>query len=172
MTTTHPVRLRVEPAPRLQRIHVVIRLVLLAALGTLGCSSLYWLLFLALPAGVALALSQAGSERYLAESAPRIARVLGWLAGAYAYLWLLTDELPSTAAQAERPAPVTLEIDAGGAPTIGSALLRLVYSLPALLLLSILSFAATILWLVAAIWILVAQRTPAGLSDFFALTLR
>lgn len=172
MTTTHPVQLRVEPAPRLMRIHVVIRLVLLAALGTLGCSSLYWLLYLAIPAGVALALSQTGSERYLAQSAPRIARVLGWLAGAYAYLWLLTDELPSTAPDPERPSPVALAIDFGGTPTIGAALLRLVYSLPALVVLAILSFAATILWVVAAIWILVAERAPAGLADFFALTLR
>lgn len=172
MTTTHPVHLRVEPAARLQRIHVLIRLVLLVALGALGGSSLYWLLYLALPAAVALAVSQAGSERYLAESGPRIARLLRWLAGAYAYLWLLTDAVPSTEPNEERPSPVALEIEFGGAPTVGSALLRIVYSLPALILLSILSFAATILWIVAAIWILVAQRTPAGLADFFALTLR
>ena len=164
MTTTHPVQLRIEPAPRLARIHVLIRLVLLAALGTLGCSSVYWLIYLAAPAAVALVVSQKGSERYLAESAPPLGRALRWLAGAYAYLWLLTDEVPSTR--------VALEIEAGGTPTPGSALLRLVYSLPALVLLAILSFAATFLWIVAALWILVAQRTPSGLSDFFALTLR
>ncbi len=173
MTTTHPVQLRVEPAPKLSRIHVVIRVVLLAALGTLGCSSLYWLLYLAAPAAVALVVSQRGSERFLAESAPPIVRALRWLAGAYAYLWLFTDEFPSTEPAPGAPAPrVALEIDAGGVPTPGSALLRLLYSLPALLLLALLSFAATFLWVVAAIWILVAQRAPAGLADFFALTLR
>lgn len=164
MTTTHPVQLRVEPAPKRSRIHVLIRLLLLVALGTLGCSSLYWVLYLAAPAAVALLVSQKGSERFLAESAPPFSRALRWLAGAYAYLWLLTDDFPSTG--------VTLEIEPGGAPTPGSALLRLVYSLPALVLLAILSFAASILWIVAAIWILVAQRTPSGLTDFFALTLR
>lgn len=164
MTTTHPVQLRVEPPPRLARIHVLIRLVLLAALGTLGCSSVYWLLYLAAPAAVALVVSQKGSERYLAESAPPVTRGLRWLAGAYAYLWLLTDEVPST--------QVALELEPGGAPTPGSALLRLVYSLPALVLLALLSFAASVLWIVAALFILVAQRAPAGLSDFFAMTLR
>ncbi len=165
--TTHPVQLRVVPAPRLARIHVVIRLVLLAALGTIGCSSLYWLLYLALPALAALAVSQRGSERYLAEDGPRLLRALRWVAGAYAYLWLLTDEFPTTQAAGA----VELEVATGGAPTPGSALLRLVYSLPALVLLAILSFAAGVLWIVAALWILVAQRTPAALADFFALVL-
>ncbi|HEX8951157.1 MAG TPA: DUF4389 domain-containing protein, partial [Polyangia bacterium] len=104
---------------------------------------------------------------YLAEDAPRLLRVLRWVAGAYAYLWLLTDEFPSS----EPIAAVTVEIDAGGAPTVGSALARLVYSIPALLLLAILSFAASFLWLIAALWILAVKRVPAGIADFFALTL-
>jgi len=91
----HPVRLRVEVPSQMPRVHVAIRLILVAALSTIGCTSLYWVLYLALPALVALLITQKGSLRYLAEDTPRIERALRWLAAAYAYLWLLTDEVPT-----------------------------------------------------------------------------
>ena len=166
--TTHPVHFRVEPAERMQRIQVAIRLVLLIALGAIGCSSLYWFLYLALPALAALLISQHEPGHYLDEDAPRILRVLRWVAGAYAYLWLLTDTVP----QGERGGPVELEIEPGGAPTTGSALLRLLYSVPAVLLLAVLSLVAALFWLVGAVFILVRQQLPAAIADYLALTLR
>jgi hypothetical protein len=166
--TTHPVRLATEPGERLDRVHVAVRLALLLALAAIGCSSLYWLLYLSLPALVALLISSKGPERYLAEDGPRLVRALRWLAGAYAYLWLLTDAFPT----GDGDAAVQLEVETGGAPTMGSALLRLVYSLPALLLLAILSFAATILWIIGAIAILVTRRLPRAFASFFAVTLQ
>lgn len=146
----------------------MIRLALLLALGAIGYSSLYWLLFLALPAFAALRIAQLGSERYLAEDGPRIVRVLRWLASAYAYLWLLTDAFPT----GESPGPAELEVEPAGHPTEGSALLKLLYSLPALLLLAVLTFALGFVWLIGALWILAAKRMPAALDDFMALTLR
>ena len=178
----HPVRLRVEPPPRdgtspgspertrdpMDRVHVLIRILLLAAVGTVGCSSVYWLVYLGLPAVAALLISQKGPERYLAEDGPRIARVLGWLAAAYAYLWLLTDAFPTS----DAGRPVTLEIESGGTPTTSSAILRLLTSLPALFLLAVLSAAAALLWVVGAVSILALRRIPTAVSDFLALTLR
>ena len=164
----HPVAFAVERPARMQRIHVLIRLALLIALGAIGCSSIYWLLYLALPAIVALRISQVGGERYLAEDAPPIVRALRWLAGAYAYLWQLTDALPT----GDEGGPVTLQVETGGTPTPVSALLRLLYSLPALVLLGILSMAAAILWIVGAIAILGWQRLPSPLAEFLTLTLR
>lgn len=166
--STHPVRFRVEPPARMQRVHVAIRLLLLMALGTLGCSSLYWVLYLALPALAALFVAQGGGARYLTDDAPGIVRVLRWLARAYAYLWLLTDAAPTV----EAGGTVDLEVEPSGTPTAGSALLRLVYSIPALFLLMILSFVAGILWIVEAIVILVRARPSLGISDFLAMTLR
>lgn len=165
--TTHPAQLQIETPQRMQRIHVLIRLVLLAALGTVGCSSVYWLLYLALPGIAALLLANDGPEPYLADDAPKLVRVLRWLASAYAYLWLLTDAYPTA-----EGGPVDLQIEVGGKPTAGSALLRLLTSIPALLLLALMSFAATVLWLIEAIVILVRARPSAALSDFLALTLR
>lgn len=157
----------VEVAPSRQRVHVLIRLLLLMALGALGLSSLYWILYLAIPAVVALVIATKGSERYLAESAPSIVRALRWLAGAYAYLWLLTDAFPTN----ERN-DVELTVEVGGAPTIGSALLRLLASVPALLLLALVSCVASLLWLVGAIAILFVARLPRGIAAFLELTLR
>ncbi len=69
---SHPVHFRVVFPEQMNRIHVIIRLVLLAAIGAAGCSSLYWLLFLGLPALAALFIVQKGAPRYLEEDAPRV----------------------------------------------------------------------------------------------------
>jgi hypothetical protein len=164
----HPVRLQVEPPPVMDRIHVAIRLVLLIALGAIGVSSLYWVLYLALPAVAALLLSSKGAERYLAEDAPGMVRLLRWLAGAYAYLWLLTDEFPTSASRAS----VELAVEPGGTPTAASALWRLISSLPALILLAVLSVLAGLVWLIGAIFILARRRLPRVLGNFLSSTLQ
>jgi hypothetical protein len=164
---THPVGFRFEPTVGMERLHVVIRLALLVALGAIGCSSLYWVLYLALPALAALVISQKGGARYLSEDGPTLNRALGWLAGAYAYLWLLTDQFPTT----RSGATVKLEIQPVGEPAAPSALLRLIYSIPALALLAILSCVAGLLWVVGAMAILIARRVPASIAGFLALTL-
>jgi hypothetical protein len=147
---------------------VAIRLLLLVALGAIGCSSIYWLVYLALPALTALLILQQGADRYLSEDAPAITRALRWIAAAYGYLWLLTDSPPSTATAS----PVTLEIEAGGSPTAASALLRLVRSLPALALLILCSVVAGMIWFLAALSILVSQRLPPVMGEFLTATLR
>jgi hypothetical protein len=152
----------------MQRVQVVVRLALLAALAAIGCSSVYWLAYLALPVLAALLVSRDGARGYLGGDAPGIVRVLRWFAGTYAYLWLLTDRLPTL----EGEGPVELNIETGGTPTAGSALRRLVTSLPALLLLAILSVAASFLWILGAIAILATGRTPAWIADFIAMKLR
>jgi hypothetical protein len=153
------VQVRVE-ASGIRRADVVIRLVLLAALGALGGSSVYWAFYLALPAIAAVLLTRDGAERYLAEDAPTFIRALRWLAGAYAYLWLLTDALPTT----QEGGPVELTVQVGGTPKVDSALLRLLTSLPAVVLLAVFSMAAGVLWIVAAVVILVTGRMPEALA--------
>ena len=154
--------------PPMQRVHVVIRLALLVALGTVGCSSAYWLLYLALPAFAALLISQKGAARYFGEEGPRIVLVLRWLAGAYAYLWLLTDAVPTGKAGGH----VDLEVEPTGTPTPASAILRVVYGLPGLLVLAVISFGGVFLWPIGAIAILVHRRVPSSIAAFFAATLR
>ena len=61
---------------------------------------------------------------------------------------------------------------AGGRPTASSALLRILFSLPALVVLAVLSAAPGILWVVGAVVILIRKRLPAAIADILALTLR
>jgi hypothetical protein len=93
--------------------------------------------------------------------------VLRWLASAYGYLWLLTDVLPTA-----QGSPIDLKIEAGGRPTASSALLRLLFSLPALVVLAVLSAASGILWVVGAVLILIRRRLPDAIADVLAFTLR
>lgn len=164
---SHPVQLRVLRPDRTDRLQVLVRLVLLMAVGALGWSSLYWALYLGLPALAALLILQKGPEAYAADDGPRILKVLQWLAAAYGYLWLLTDTPPST-----KGGPVELRIELAGRPTAGSALARIITSVPAVLLLAILSAVASLFWVAGAICILVSERLPDAIARFLALTLR
>ncbi len=168
--TAHPVRFDVPASEPRERIHVLIRLALLAAVGVLGCSSIYWVLYLTVPVCAALLIAQHGAPRYLAEDAPHLVRTIRWVASAYAYAWLLTDRWPP--AGAPDAWPVVCEIHASGSPTAGSALLRLAYSAPAVILLALLSMAARVLWVFGAVTILVARRLPPAIADFLTSTLR
>ena len=163
----HHVRFHVEPM-RMDRLHVLIRLVLLGAVATAGLSSFYWLLYLAVPVVVALIVSDEGADYYMEQDAPRAARILQWLAGAYAYLWLLTDEMPT----AQPGGTVELEIELHAEPTVRSAFVRIVTSLPALIVLALLSVVAAVLWVFGALSILVMRRVPLGVSDFIAMKLQ
>lgn len=166
MTSIHPVQLHIDRPQRTSRVHVVTRLLLLVAIGALGCSAVYWALYLALPAMAALLIQKDG-EKYLSEDAPRAVRVLRWFASAYGYLWLLTDVLPTS-----HGSPVDLQVTPTGAPTPSSALLRIVTSIPAILLVIVLSAAASLAWIVGAVTVLVTQRMPGAIADFLTMTLR
>jgi hypothetical protein len=164
----HPVQLGVLPPVRAGRVHVATRAILLLALGTLGLSSAYWLAYLVLPALAALVVTQKGSDRALAETGPPTVRVLRWLASAYAYLWMLTDVLPTS----EAASPVDLRIELGGKPTSSSTLLRLLNSIPAVILLVVLTVVACPLWILGAVWILATERMPDFVRDYLTVTLR
>jgi hypothetical protein len=165
--SAHPVQFHVQPT-RMGRTHVAIRLAILLALSSIGCSSAYWLLFLALPVIAALLISRDGDRGYFDRDAPQAIRVLRWFAGAYAYLWLLTDATPADGARG----PVELTVEVTGKPTVGSAFWRLLLSLPALLLLAALSIVAAVLWVVGALSVLAVGRVPAVIVDFVAMKLR
>lgn len=170
----HPVRFHIEPTRPTERdrTHVVIRLLLLVALGAVGFSSLYWIVYLAIPAGAALVLSQAGSERYLRDTAPRLVVALRWIAQAYAYLWLLTDRVPTGDAPRNAADGFDFAVECSGAPTPQSALMRLFTSLPALVAVIVLSFIGGFVWLFGAVAILVTRRMPLAAFDYLASTLR
>ena len=165
---SHPVQLRIDSYTHPQRIHVLIRVALLCAIAAVGCSSVYWVLYLALPALVALRIIQTSSERYLTEDAPRIVRVLRWLASAYAYLWLLTDVLPTSARQPRRPGDRPRR-PANPCLRVAANHLRAARAGAAA---GACRWRSALLWLAGAVVILVRQTMPAAIADFITFTVR
>jgi Domain of unknown function (DUF4389) len=68
--------------------------------------------------------------------------------------------------------PVDVQVNLSGVPTVRTALLRLVFSLPALLLVAVLSIASGFVWLLAALAALVSERVPRALAEFLLLAIR
>lgn len=154
----HPVTFRLPYPGKFERAHVLIRLLVAIALGLAGISMGWsWgLLYLLLPAFAAAAIVQRGGERYLAETAPRLAVALRWLLAIWAYLALLTDAVPDK----EGVARLDFELRPTGKPTVGSALLRLLTSIPAMIVLFVFGIVSAVIWLLAMIWVAIAATYP------------
>jgi hypothetical protein len=116
---------------------------------------------LGIPVVTAILLSQKGGQRYLDEEGPRVARVLDWILGLIAYVALVTDELPG----GDRP-PMRFEVERSGSPTVGSALLRILYAIPNLIVLAIFAFVGAIVWVIAVVFVLLNEKYPDSLWRF------
>src|SRR5262245_30428034 len=128
-----PVTFDIERPPAFQRVHVFLRLALLAVAGWIGHP--LGLLWLGIPVAAAILISRKGGRRYLEEDGPTLTRVLSWFLDLAVYLALLTDRLPG-----EGEHPVRFEVERSGSPTVGSALLRILYAVPSVIVLAILAF--------------------------------
>ena len=158
---TYPVQFEVTRPLSFERHQVALRLLILLILALLG-GSMAWIfgfLYLFLPAFVAIQLSQKGSERFIAEDTGKLKRLLHWVLALYSYLALLTDRLPTDTPERS----VNFDVTTTGRPTPGSALLRLLYSLPALVFFAILGFVAGVAWVVAMVLVLVQGTYPDAL---------
>jgi Domain of unknown function (DUF4389) len=87
--------------------------------------------------------------------------VLNWILDLVAYLALLTDRLPRDGGH-----PARFHVERSGSPTVGSALLRIVYAIPNLIVLAILVFVGAFVWLIAVVFVLVTERYPDSLWRF------
>lgn len=164
MSNTFPVEIEVHSPPRFDRVQLLLRLAILLAIGILGVS-LGWIvsaLYLVLPAFAAVAIATRGPERYLAEVAPPLAKVLRWVTAFYAYMLIVVDYLPLEA----EPRSVRLSIAPTGQPTIASALLRWITSIPSAFVLGLLAFVGGILALLGALSVLGTHTQPAGMLRY------
>ena len=160
MAADYPVTFDVTRPEKFERPHLAIRILILIILSIL--SEIVGLIYLLLPVLAAIFISQKGSERFLAEDGPRMTGWLRWLVAIDAYIALLTDRFPT-----EKPEQIIrFDVQASGSPTVGSALLRLIYSIPSALILGLLSIVSAVIWLIAAVMILVNESYPQGLFDF------
>jgi hypothetical protein len=153
------VTLDVDRPPVLQRSHLVLRVAVLIVIGWIGHP--IGLLWLGVPVVAAILVSQKGGQRYLDENGPTVTRVLGWIVAVLAYLSLLTDRLPDRG-----ELPIRFQIERSGSPTVGSVLLRILYAIPNLIVFAILALVGAIVWVIAAILVLVEERYPESLWRF------
>jgi len=164
VATNYPVSFDVTRPEKFERPQVALRIVVMLILCLLGAAFgwVFGLVYLVFPALAAIFISQKGPEKFLEEDGPRMTGWIRWLMALYAYLGLLSDRLPS-----ERPEEIVrLEIRTGGSPTVGSALLRIIFGIPSAFVLSLLGIVFAVTWIIAAIMVLAQENYPDGLFDF------
>jgi len=161
-SSQYPVTFELERPAHMSRPHVFLRiLILILASWIVGTGGWLGLVYLGLPAAAAILIAKKNGQGYLDEKGER---VTGWIAlilGALAYLTLLTDEFPGRSS-----APARLQIVRSGSPTVGSALLRILEAIPNAIALALLGLISVIVWLIAAISILLNERYPEPLWNF------
>jgi hypothetical protein len=153
----------IDTPARFDPLQILVRLVLAIALGFLGVTA-GWLagaLYLVLPAIAAVTISSRGSDLYHGEVAPALSRVLAWVIAFHAYMLMVVDRL-----QVAGSATVRVTVHAGGRAAVHTALLRLLTSLPAALLLAVLLVPAGLFAAIGIITILVARTQPEPLLRF------
>jgi hypothetical protein len=146
---------------RFDRVQVVLRVVIIWLVALLGLP-LGWILYLGFPVLATVLISQKDGARYLEEDGPRVTRWLRSVVAVIAYLWQLTDRLPTSS----ETTPVRFEVGPSGTPTTGSALLRIITAIPSAFVLALLMFASAIVWVIAAVWILISETYPESLYGF------
>lgn len=161
--SNYPVQVEVAPTVRFERIQLVLRIVLAIVLAWIGITAgwLVCMLYATLPLIAAIAISATTGDRYLGDMAPRLWCVLAWLLQLAAFMVLLTDRFPTRDGD-----DVRIDIRFTGRPSIGSALLRLLTSIPSGLVLCVLWFVSAILWVIAAGLVLIGGPMPGSILAF------
>jgi len=164
MAADYPATFNIQKPEKFDRVQLALRLAVAIVLALIG-GAIGWafgLIYLVLPVLAAIFVSQKGAEKFLSEDGSRITGWLRWVLAAYSYLALLTDRFPT-----EKPEEiVSYEIKPGGEPTVGSALLRLIFSIPSAFVLALLGIIGAFIWIIAAVWVLFQEDYPEGLYNF------
>ncbi len=124
--------------------------------------------YLLLPVIAAVLIAQKGAERYLAEAETGPTKWLRYLLGFYSYMALATDKIPTK----EPEKVVQLNVQTTGSPTVGSTLLRIILAIPHAIVLGIVGIAFAVVWLIAAISILINGTYPDWAFNFIRGYLR
>ncbi|HUJ59022.1 MAG TPA: DUF4389 domain-containing protein [Kofleriaceae bacterium] len=159
----YPVQVDVVSPPRFDRVQLLLRILLAIVLGWLGVTAgwLVAVLYATLPIVAAIAISSEGSDAFTRKVAPALWRVIAWLLEFSGYMSMLVDRFPTYEDHAVKPS-----IRFGGHPTAGSALSRLITSLPSGLVLAVLWFVSSILWVIAAVFVLVGAPMPPAILAY------
>jgi len=164
--TAYPVHYSVERPARFTRFQLVVRILAFMLLGIAGLSlgAVFVFAYLALPAFAAVRLARGrGPTAYLEEDGPRIFRALRGFAAIYAWFGFVVDRLPDSAEDT-----VQLEMERSGHPTPASALWRMLLGLPSALVLSVLCMIGGVVWLWAALTVLLHEQVGEAAFAYLA----
>lgn len=148
----YPATFDISKPARFTRPNVFIRIIGAIILGIVN-----WLVIVLLPLYAAFQISSQ-KEKYLENET-----VKGWLrsyVGLCSYVYLLTDEFDGT-----KDPTFRFDVTPGGTPSLGAALLRYIFGIPHLLIIGVLGWLASIIWLIGSIMILLNEDYSAGLYD-------
>lgn len=156
MTALYPVHYFVPRPEHFSRLQLIFRLIAFCVIGMLGLSfgAIFAAAYVALPAFAAGRISAEGGTAYVERDGPRVLAALRWFAAVSAWAGLIAERPPI-----DSPAEsVHLEIDGRPLATPSSALWRLVTGLPSAFLLAILCWLGVLVWLWAALTVLLHER--------------
>lgn len=162
--TPYPVAFEATRPQRFTRRQLVLRLAILLVLSVfhLPAGGLIGVLYLLLPLLAAILVSRRSHPGFRQSDTLWLTGVLDWVLAFYAYLLFLTDRFPAGPDDRES----RLDVSVDGAPTLEAALARLITSIPHVLALLVLGFASFVVWIVAAVAILVSEQYPESLWSF------
>jgi len=154
------------PPDRFDRGQLLLRVVILLVLSGLAGAFgwLFGFIYLGIPVLAAILISQKGPSSYLTESRDNMTKWLHYIIGFYAYLSLLTDRLPTSDAILNET--VRFDVRPAGSPSVGNALLRIIFAIPSAFVLGLLWLVGGILIVIAAISILATETYPSGIYGF------
>ncbi len=170
MVRSYPAHFDADRPERFDRAQVFLRIavVMLLAVLRVPLGTLLLVLYLALPVIAAVLIAQKSGPPYLERVGERMIRGVRAVVAFLAWLTFLTDSFPS----AKETPGVRFEVLPHGGPTIGSALLRLITSLPAAIVAAALWVVSGLVGFVMAILVLAGGNPPAGLYDVQRGTVR
>jgi Domain of unknown function (DUF4389) len=164
---TYPLHYSVERPLHFSRRQLLLRVFAFCLLGLLGLSfgAVLFAAYVLLPAFATGRLASGRTvETYAREDGASVLRALHWLAAVSAWAGLTADRLPSSS-----PAE-TVGLELSSAPPAssspGAALWRLISGLPSAFALTVMCWVGTLVWLWAAISVLLFGRVGRGAFDY------
>lgn len=165
----YPATFDVQPPREFDKAQVALRILIIFVLAILQIGGIvFGGAYLVLPVVAAILISQKGAERYLAEAETGPTRWLRYIMMFYSYMALATDKL----ATQEPEQIVSLNVRTTGSPTVGQALLRIILAIPHAIVLGLVGIAFVVVWLIAAVSILLNGTYPEWAANFIRGYLR
>jgi hypothetical protein len=154
--TPYPVRYSVTRPDQFSRFQLLLRLIAFCAIGMLGVSfgAVFAAAYVGLPAFAASRIAAVGGASYVERDGRRVMSMLRWLAAVNAWAGLIAESPPLSAPDEA----VRLELEGRPLPTAGSALWRLITGLPSAFALAVLCWLGVVVWMWAALTILLSER--------------